>query len=116
VSAAIVGNYAKMKGSRWCTALRSQIGAWLSHLFGGCRHYKNTHNPANIFAITTGSSNEQTDMIPQLPSTNEIFGWAYGPFKYKQNYSTLHDVIKEYHRHEVLKKSIFIAIQGSLQK
>jgi hypothetical protein len=84
-SAVISGNYIK-KGSYRCTALRSRIGAWFDRLLGGCRQYKNTHGLANIFAITTWSSNEQTDMIPQVSSTNEIFDWAYGTFKYKRNY------------------------------
>jgi hypothetical protein len=85
-SATVGGNYANMKGSRRCTMVRSQIGAWFPRLLGGYLHYKNEHGPVNIFAITTGSSKEQTDLIPQSPSTNEIFDWAYGPFKYKRNY------------------------------
>jgi hypothetical protein len=40
-----------------------------------------THGLANVFAITTGSSNEQTDLIPQFPSTDKFFGWLTVPLK-----------------------------------
>jgi hypothetical protein len=80
-SAAIGGNYINKKGSRRCTALRSQLGTWFPRLLGGCCQRKNTHGPANVFAITTGSSNEQTDLIPQFPSTDKIFGWLTVPLK-----------------------------------